>query len=114
MIRLRLRLRLWWWRRRRAATACPASASPETVDDAYLPLGPGWFDSSWDLRCGLDVSEGLPANASVDEWLMAPQGLATPPEAIGPLLPARAQEPPLALVMQDLRPGEPQWELSPA
>ena len=114
MIRLRLRLRLWWWRRRRAATACPASASPESVDDADLPLGPGWFDSSWDLKRGLEVSEGPPANASVNEWVMGLLGPATPPEAMGPLGPARAQEPPLAPMMQDQGWGEPQWELSPA
>ena len=24
-----------------------------------LPLGPGWFDSSWELERGLEVSEGL-------------------------------------------------------
>ena len=34
-----------------------------------LASGPGWFDSSWDLRRGLEVREGLPANASVSEWL---------------------------------------------
>ena len=31
--------------------------------------GPGWYDSSWDLRCGLEVREGLPADATVYEWL---------------------------------------------
>ena len=31
--------------------------------------GPGWFDSSWDLRCGLEVREGLPADARLNEWL---------------------------------------------
>jgi hypothetical protein len=32
-------------------------------------LGPGWFDSSWELGQGLDVREGLPADAGLDEWL---------------------------------------------
>jgi len=49
-------------------------AQHEVADagDSEPPLpagGPGWFDSSWDLHRGLDVREGLPANASVSEWL---------------------------------------------
>jgi len=31
--------------------------------------GPGWFDSSWELENGLEVREGLPADAGLDEWL---------------------------------------------
>jgi len=31
--------------------------------------GPGWFDSSWELENGLDVREGLPADAGLEEWL---------------------------------------------
>jgi hypothetical protein len=31
--------------------------------------GPGWYDSSWALRCGLVVREGLPADAQLHEWL---------------------------------------------
>ena len=31
--------------------------------------GPGWFDSSWDLESGLDVREGLPGDARLNEWL---------------------------------------------
>ena len=112
MIRTRLRFR-FWWRRRRAAIACPPAAPADTLDDVDLPLGPGWFDSSWDLRCGLDVSEGLPANASVDEWLMAPLGPATPPEVVGPPGPTQAQERPLELVQGQGR-REPRRVLSPA
>ena len=98
MIRMRLRFRLWW-RRRRAAIACPPAAPGETVDDADLPLGPGWFDSSWDLKSGLDVSKGLPADASVNEWLMELLGPATPPGPMtGPPGPTRAQQPALALI----------------
>jgi len=33
------------------------------------PQGPGWFDSSWDLIRGLDVREGLPGDARLNEWL---------------------------------------------
>lgn len=31
--------------------------------------GPGWFASSWDLIHGLDVREGLPLDARLNEWL---------------------------------------------
>ncbi|MEP7057165.1 MAG: hypothetical protein ABI809_05275 [Caldimonas sp.] len=31
--------------------------------------GPGWFDSSWDLQSGLDVLEGLPEDAKLNEWI---------------------------------------------
>jgi len=53
------------------------SLSPEVVAQALDALaeaddvrrGPGWFDSSWDLACGLVVREGLPGDASLNEWL---------------------------------------------
>jgi hypothetical protein len=32
-------------------------------------VGPGWYESSWDLHQGLVVREGLPADAHLDEWL---------------------------------------------
>jgi hypothetical protein len=39
-------------------------------DDADRPLGPGWFGSSWDLQCGLEVHEGLlPSDAPAHDWL---------------------------------------------
>ncbi|MEO7336820.1 MAG: hypothetical protein ABIV63_09585 [Caldimonas sp.] len=31
--------------------------------------GPGWFDSSWDLQHGLEVSERMPEDASLNEWI---------------------------------------------
>jgi hypothetical protein len=43
-----------------------ADADAELVDESH---GPGWFDSSWELENGLDVREGLPADAGLDEWL---------------------------------------------
>ena len=33
------------------------------------PDGPGWFDSSWELRSGLQVKEGLPADVGVCAWI---------------------------------------------
>jgi len=66
-IHLRLPLRLRWRRR-----GVPARAARVTIAEAGgAALGPGWFDSSWELTHGLDVREGLPAHPSVNEWLWA-------------------------------------------
>ena len=35
------------------------------------PVGPGWFDSSWELRSGLQVREGLPADLPLQAWIEA-------------------------------------------
>ena len=45
------------------------------------PRGPGWFDSSWDLLCGLEVREGLSSDTPLNDWLalclrVAPAGSA--------------------------------------
>ena len=39
------------------------------ADATASPVGPGWYESSWDLQRGLVVSEGLPNDASLHEWL---------------------------------------------
>ena len=31
--------------------------------------GPGWYDSSHELRRGLEVLEGLPSDTAVEDWL---------------------------------------------
>jgi len=49
---------------RRVADAA-AVVAPE------LLRGPGWFDSSWELRAGLEVHEGLPEDVRLDEWVDA-------------------------------------------
>ena len=41
----------------------------DEIDPGDAPKGPGWFDSSFDLRRGLEVSEGLPGDAGLHEWL---------------------------------------------
>ena len=46
-----------------------AALGPAGPDDA--PHGPGWFDSSWELVRGLEVREGLPGEARLNEWLEA-------------------------------------------
>jgi hypothetical protein len=47
------------------------SAEAETclADEEQATRGPGWFDSSWDLVRGLEVREGLPGDARLNEWL---------------------------------------------
>ena len=37
--------------------------------EEMAPRGPGWFQSSWELVCGLEVREGLPGDARLNEWL---------------------------------------------
>ena len=45
-------------------------AAPCLMADHHKPSkGPGWFDSSWDLESGLEVLEGLPGDARLNEWL---------------------------------------------
>ena len=39
---------------------------PRASDD---PCGPGWYDSSHDLRRGLLVLEGLPSDTPLEDWL---------------------------------------------
>ena len=36
-----------------------------------LPVGPGWFDSSRELRSGLQVRDGWPADTTVHAWVDA-------------------------------------------
>jgi hypothetical protein len=38
---------------------------------APSPQGPGWFDSSYELSCGLEVDEGEPGDDRYDDWLAA-------------------------------------------
>lgn len=56
-----------------ATAHAPAKVGDQTerVGKKSVPvgIGPGWFDSSWELRRGLIVREGLPADAGLDEWL---------------------------------------------
>ena len=55
-----------------AALAEPLSTLPtETARTPAraAPAGPGWFDSSWELRTGLQVEEGLPADLPLHGWL---------------------------------------------
>jgi hypothetical protein len=52
---------------------------PDDAADRAAP-GPGWFESSRDLRHGLEVVEVDPAEGKLEKWL-----------AVWPLAPAAAQ-----------------------
>ena len=57
-----------------AALAEPLSLQPTHHHaPAVRPghVGPGWFDSSWELRAGLQVQEGLPADLLLHGWIEA-------------------------------------------
>ena len=47
--------------------AAPAASEEALEEDPVR--GPGWFDSSWDLSRGLEVREGLPGDAKLNEWI---------------------------------------------
>ncbi len=44
-------------------------AAPSVVGCGAAAAGPGWFDSSWDLRRGLEVKEGWPGDRALRAWL---------------------------------------------
>jgi hypothetical protein len=45
------------------------AASTWSIDEE--PMGSGWHDSSWMLKKGLDVIEGLPPGAAPPDWAWA-------------------------------------------
>ena len=47
----------------------PVQHPPQAVRHGHV--GPGWFDSSWELRNGLQVEEGLPADLPLNGWIEA-------------------------------------------
>ena len=71
------------WIRWGRAPRRPPTPSAERIE-RIASGGPGCFDSSWDLNCGLEVCEGLPANLSVSEWWMLAQQQG-PPHPAAPL-----------------------------
>jgi hypothetical protein len=52
----------------RAASAVPLAELLEADDES--PAGPGWYESSWDLRRGLEVCEA-PWSEAVAAWSLA-------------------------------------------
>lgn len=49
-----------------AVAAARAAAALWSIDNE--PMGPGWHDSSWQLRRGLVVDEEPPPDAIPPEW----------------------------------------------
>lgn len=50
--------------------------SEEAVESAQ---GPGWFESSWELRRGLEVREGPPPDAALDaDYVRRERAIAAP------------------------------------
>ena len=49
-------------------------------DVSFAPalVGPGWFESSWDLRRGLEVTEEGRADTALRAWLDSFLGAASP------------------------------------
>ena len=49
----------------------PVAAMPRASDRAFAdrPHAPGWFDSSWDLQCGLEVRESWSDSERVHGWI---------------------------------------------
>jgi hypothetical protein len=64
-------MRMLSWRRPpHAGPGLPGAGPDDAAETAVAgSVGPGWYDSSWDLRRGLIVREGLPADATLHEWL---------------------------------------------
>ena len=56
---------------RRERSSAPIVEAHATVHDdlEQAPRGPGWFDSSWELRRGLDVHEGWFGDDSLNGWI---------------------------------------------
>lgn len=55
-------------------TTAGASAKIDDTPPAgwkFGPVGPGWYESSWDLLHGLTVHEGMPIDVKLHEWLAA-------------------------------------------
>jgi len=52
----------------RAALA-DRTAAPLSANNFKATIGPGWFESSRDLKRGLTVLEGLPAELALKDWL---------------------------------------------
>ena len=55
---------------RRAAPKFRLEAPPR-IDDTEPSAGPGWFESSWDLRHGLEVVEVEDVPAEFALWMLA-------------------------------------------
>jgi hypothetical protein len=62
----------------------PSTTSASNAEPYWAPQGPGWFDSSWLLRQGLEVTE-LCSAGLIDGMLRALQTQSLPNENAHPL-----------------------------
>ena len=49
--------------------ATDSLSHPDQSERVGATVGPGWFDSSWDLRRGLDVRESWSDDERVHGWI---------------------------------------------
>ena len=54
-----------------AQVSARALGALQSEDADCVPSGPGWFESSRELVRGLEVMEGVPGDATLDEWIRA-------------------------------------------
>ena len=70
MARFTFKMPVQWLRWAKRSNVSERSFRTMHLDaDPEILLGPGWFDSSWDLEQGLLVREGPPGDAKMLEWL---------------------------------------------
>ncbi|MDP3821006.1 MAG: hypothetical protein Q8R33_05955 [Burkholderiales bacterium] len=55
--------------RESAQVVAEALSAMEREGMEETPGGPGWFDSSRELVRGLEVTESLPGDAALNEWV---------------------------------------------
>ncbi|RQP23871.1 hypothetical protein [Piscinibacter terrae] len=53
----------------REAALRAGALPPAVCIDGRDDTGPGWFESSWDLKQGLSVIEATDAQAELDAWM---------------------------------------------
>ena len=52
-----------------SSTGVAGRAATGVASRTTHAIGPGWFDSSWDLRRGCEVREGWPSEATLRDWI---------------------------------------------
>ncbi len=53
----------------RSVVTTPARLASSAASAIDVRTGPGWFDSSWDLRRGCEVLEGWPGDVRLNDWI---------------------------------------------
>ena len=51
-----------------SSTGVAGRAATGVASRTTHAIGPGWFDSSWDLHRGLEVKEGWPRDSGLRTW----------------------------------------------